>query len=112
MCGFFLGYKVSTKNVMIRWLQALLPRWNITNLTSDWKDGRYDSFCIGTVHWLDIFSSLLHAQLRPSIILAFRQEVGIYRRKPLAMSFVQKGDCFTVCYFCALSWHLCSESVL
>ncbi len=35
-----LGYKVSTKLVMMQWLQALLPRWSITNLTSDWKDGR------------------------------------------------------------------------
>ena len=46
-CGTLLyshltsGYKVSTKQVMISWLQALLPKWNITNLTSDWKDGRY-----------------------------------------------------------------------
>lgn len=34
------GYKVSTKKVMIQWIQALLPKWNITNLTSDWRDGR------------------------------------------------------------------------
>ena len=35
------GTRVSTKKVMIEWLQALLPTWNITNLTTDWNDGRY-----------------------------------------------------------------------
>ena len=34
------GTEVSTKTVMIQWLQALLPTWNITNLTTDWNDGR------------------------------------------------------------------------
>ena len=38
---FLPGTKVSTKAVMIDWLKALLPSWNITNLTTDWNDGRY-----------------------------------------------------------------------
>lgn len=25
---------------MIQWIRALLPKWNISNLTSDWRDGR------------------------------------------------------------------------
>lgn len=34
------GSHTSTKAVMVQWLQALLPSWNITNLTTDWNDGR------------------------------------------------------------------------
>ncbi len=34
------GYKVSTKDVILQWVQALIPALHITNLTTDWADGR------------------------------------------------------------------------
>lgn len=34
------GTEVSTKTVMIQWLQGMLPGWKIENLTTDWNDGR------------------------------------------------------------------------
>lgn len=39
-CHSTAGTQVSTKKVMIQWLQALLPAWGIKNFTSDWRDGR------------------------------------------------------------------------
>jgi filamin len=32
--------RVSTKAVMIHWLQSILPEWKISNLNRDWNDGR------------------------------------------------------------------------
>jgi filamin len=34
------GVTVTTRKVMIDWLRAMLPEWNISNLTTDWNDGR------------------------------------------------------------------------
>ena len=34
------GTRVSTKAVMIHWLQSILPEWKISNLNTDWNDGR------------------------------------------------------------------------
>lgn len=36
------GTRVSTKAVMIHWLQSILPEWKISNLNTDWNDGRSD----------------------------------------------------------------------
>ena len=36
----FIGTHASAKQLMLGWIQALLPSWNITNFKSDWKDGR------------------------------------------------------------------------
>lgn len=34
------GTHASAKQLMLGWIQALLPSWNITNFTSDWTNGR------------------------------------------------------------------------
>ena len=38
---YITGTQVSTRTVMVDWLKALLPSWNIANLGTDWNDGRY-----------------------------------------------------------------------
>ncbi|CAI8056215.1 Filamin-C [Geodia barretti] len=41
--------RVSTKAVMIHWLQSILPEWKISNLNTDWNDGRCLMALIGEV---------------------------------------------------------------
>ena len=35
-----VGTQASAKQLMLGWIKALLPSWNINNFTSDWTDGR------------------------------------------------------------------------
>ncbi len=40
VCVCSLGSNISSKDIMIKWVESLLPDWRFTDLTTEWHDGR------------------------------------------------------------------------